>query len=64
MKHTAICICSLLGGMVLGSALAMAFTPKSGPEMRNLVRDFLNDEVDKWRAAYKEVVPTCDCEQK
>lgn len=64
MKHTTICICSLLGGMVLGSALAMAFTPKSGPEMRNLVGDFLNEEFEKWRKAYKEAMPACDCDQK
>jgi gas vesicle protein len=50
--------------MVLGSALAMAFTPKSGPEMRNLVGDFLNEEFEKWRKAYKEAMPACDCDQK
>ncbi len=64
MKNTTICLCSLLGGLVLGSALAMAFTPKSGEEMRGLVRDFLNDEINKWRSAYKEAVPSCDCEKK
>ena len=64
MKHTTLCIFSVLGGMVLGSAVALALAPKSGQEMRNFVRDFLNEEIDKWRAAYKDVVPACNCEKK
>ena len=42
----------------------MAFTPKTGEEMRGFVRDFLNDEVDKWREAYKGAVSACECEKK
>ena len=41
MKHTGICIASLVGGMVLGSALAMLFTPQSGPELRQSIRDLI-----------------------
>ena len=29
MKHTTVCIFSVLGGMVLGSAIALALAPKS-----------------------------------
>jgi gas vesicle protein len=50
--------------MVLGSAVALALAPKTGEEMRNFVRGFLNDEIDKWRAAYKEAMPSCECEKK
>jgi gas vesicle protein len=64
MKHTTLCLFSVLGGMVLGSAVALALAPKSGEEMRNCVRNFLNDEIEKWRAAYKEAMPACDCEKK
>lgn len=49
---------------MLGSAIALALAPKTGQEMRGLVRDFVNDEIDKWRSAYKEAVPSCDCEKK
>lgn len=64
MKNTTLCIFSVLGGIALGSAVALALAPKTGEEMRGFVRNFLNDEIDKWRAAYKEAMPTCDCEKK
>ena len=63
MKNTTLCFVSVLGGMVLGSALALAFTPKTGEEMRRLVRDFINDEVEKWRLANGSSKP-CECEHK
>ena len=50
--------------MVLGSAVALALAPKTGEEMRNFVRGFLNDEIDKWRSAYKEAMPSCECDKK
>lgn len=62
MKNTTLCLASMLGGMVLGSALALAFTPKTGEEMRSFVRDFLSDEFAKWHHACKE--GACECEQK
>lgn len=50
MKHTTICIASLLGGMLLGSTLAMLLTPQSGPELRHKIRDAVEDEVDQLKA--------------
>ncbi|MBQ5653697.1 MAG: YtxH domain-containing protein [Alistipes sp.] len=47
MKHTSICLVSLLGGMVVGSALAMLMTPQSGPELRAKIKDWVEEEVDK-----------------
>ena len=64
MKNTTLCIFSVLGGMVLGSAVALALAPKTGQEMRSFVRDFLNEEIDKWREAYKGAVSACECEKK
>ena len=64
MKNTTLCIFSVLGGMVLGSAVALALAPKTGQEMRGFVRDFLNEEIDKWRMACKEAMPACECEKK
>lgn len=63
MKQSTLCVFSLIGGMAIGSALALAFTPKTGKEMRGLVRDFLSDEYNKW-CGHKEATPACDCEQK
>ena len=64
MKNTTLCFVSVLGGMVLGSAVALALAPKTGQEMRSFVRDFLNEEIDKWRSAYKEAMPACECDKK
>ena len=65
MKNTTLCIFSVLGGMVLGSAVALALAPKTGADMRSFVRDFLNEEIDKWRSAYKEAMPSgCECDKK
>ena len=47
MKHTGFCICSMLGGAVLGAALAMFLTPKSGPELRRTLREYLEKEGEK-----------------
>lgn len=62
MKHTGICIASLLGGMVLGSALAMLFTPQSGPELRQSIRDLVDKEIDKVKSEVDKV--RCRCDEK
>ncbi len=49
MKNTGIIITSLLGGLIVGSALTMLFTPQSGPETRKQIKDFINDEIDKMK---------------
>lgn len=64
MKNSTLCIFSVLGGMVLGSAVALALTPKTGHEMRQIMREFLNEEMAKWHAACKDMMPNCDCEKK
>ncbi|MBR5849513.1 MAG: YtxH domain-containing protein [Alistipes sp.] len=47
MKNTTMCVASLLGGLIIGSALAMLFTPQSGPELRHHIKGFVDDEVSK-----------------
>lgn len=46
MRHTTICVASLLGGMIIGSALAMLLTPQSGPALRHKIKELVEDEVD------------------
>jgi gas vesicle protein len=64
MKQTTMTILSMLGGMVIGSALALAFTPKPGAEMRSLVRDLIEEEVEKMRSACHTGTAECDCDKK
>lgn len=49
MKNTGIAIVSLVGGMIIGSALTMLFTPQTGAETRKQLKDFIGDELDKVR---------------
>lgn len=67
MKNTGIAIVSLVGGMIIGSALTMLFTPQSGPELRRKIKDSIDDEVDmikdklgKVEEKIKETACKCD----
>ncbi|MDE7006492.1 YtxH domain-containing protein [uncultured Alistipes sp.] len=67
MKNTGIIITSLLGGLIVGSALTMLFTPQSGPETRKQIKDFINDEIDKMKNQVDKVheqieEARCKCE--
>lgn len=69
MKNTTICVASLLGGMVIGSALAMLLTPQSGHELRHQIRDAFNREIDKARQEMERVreeleQARCHCNEK
>ncbi len=55
MKNTGLIITSLLGGLIVGSALTMLFTPQSGVETRKQIKDFLNDEIDKMKEKVEKV---------
>lgn len=55
MRHTTICIASLLGGMIIGSALAMLLTPQSGPELRRKIKDKVEDEVDQLKTKAEQL---------
>ncbi|MEG1760063.1 MAG: YtxH domain-containing protein [Alistipes sp.] len=54
MKHSGICIVSLLGGMIVGSALTMLLTPQSGPDLRASIKDYVEKEIEKVRCKCNE----------
>ena len=60
MKNTCICIASLVGGMVIGSALAMLLTPQSGPELRRAIRETLDREIGKVKDEVDKMGCHCD----
>lgn len=55
MRHTCYCFASLVGGLVIGSALAALLTPKTGPEMREAVKRLVNREIEKVRCKCEEM---------
>lgn len=68
MKNTGIVIVSLIGGMIVGSALTMLFTPQSGPQLRKQIKDLIDDEVDMVKAKvgkFEEKLDEvrCKCEE-
>lgn len=54
MKNTGIAIVSLVGGLIIGSALTMLFTPQSGPELRRKIKESLGDEIDRMKEKLNE----------
>ncbi len=63
MKQSTFCLLSMLGGAVIGSIVALAFAPKSGVEMRGMVRDLVHDGINKFGACGEEG-HKCGCEEK
>ncbi len=55
MKNKTICVVSLIGGMIVGSALTMLLTPQSGPELRGRIKDFIDEGVDKVKSKAERV---------
>ena len=55
MKNTGIILASMLGGLIVGSALTMLFTPQSGADLRKQIKDFIDDEVDKVKDTVEKV---------
>lgn len=57
---------SLLGGMIVGSALAMLLTPQSGPELRTKIKEWAEEEVEKLQQQIKSQIEEarCHCESK
>ena len=54
MKHKTICVASLIGGMIVGSALALLFAPQSGNELRGKIKDMIDDGVDRMMSKAEE----------
>ena len=55
MKNTGIVIVSLVGGLIIGSALTMLVTPQSGPELRRKIKDTLDSEIERVKSKLSEV---------
>lgn len=49
MKNSGLCLITLFGGALIGAAVAMLVTPKTGQEMRDSIRDFVNHEIERAR---------------
>ncbi|HIY14984.1 YtxH domain-containing protein [Alistipes sp. An66] len=69
MKNTGIAIVSLVGGLIIGSALTMLFTPQSGPELRRKIKESIDDEIERVKNKLNEVEEQieearCRCEEK
>ncbi len=60
MKKTGTVLLSLLGGAIVGSAVAMLFTPHSGPEMRRRIKGFVDDEMEKVKEEFERLRCKCD----
>ena len=68
MKNTGTVIASLIGGMLVGSALAMLRTPQSGPELRRRIKDAIDEGVRKAKNKAAELENEfdelrCNCEK-
>ena len=69
MKNTGIAIVSLVGGLIIGSALTMLFTPQSGPELHRKIKESIDDEIERVKNKLNEVEEQieearCRCEEK
>ncbi|MEG1622550.1 MAG: YtxH domain-containing protein [Alistipes sp.] len=62
MKNKGMCIASLVGGMIIGSALTLLLTPQSGPELRHALREKMDKEFDK--ISQEIDAARCQCDQK
>lgn len=55
MKKTVVILSSLVGGAVLGSALTMFMTPKSGADMRKKAHSKIMDQL----STIQEAIDSC-----
>ena len=69
MKNTGIDIASLVGGVIIGSAVRMLFPPQTGGGLREEVKaligavgDKVREKVDEVRGKVEEA--RCKCEEK
>ena len=51
---------TLLGGMILGSAIAMMLTPQSGPELRHNIKHLMDKGADKLHEKIREMEEKID----
>lgn len=63
MKNAGVILASLVGGLIVGSALTMLFTPQSGPDFRKKLKNYIDEEVNKVRCECDEK-GNCECDTK
>ena len=63
MKNSGLCLITLFGGALVGAAIAMLVTPKTGQEMRDSIRDFVNKEFERVRCKCGEAAHAHDVVQ-
>lgn len=47
MKSLGYNACALIGGAIIGAAVALLMAPKSGEDTRKMIREFVDDELEK-----------------
>lgn len=60
MKHSGICLCSFLGGALVGAAAALLWAPKTGNDTRRMIKDFVKREIDDVKQGFDEMACHCD----
>lgn len=46
---------AMLGGAILGAAIALLVAPRSGEETRAAIKHYMDDEIDKYRCKCRDV---------
>ncbi|MBP3425490.1 MAG: YtxH domain-containing protein [Rikenellaceae bacterium] len=49
------CVSAILGGMLLGCAWGMLFAPRSGEQTRADIKNFFEDELEKYRSKCRSI---------
>lgn len=49
------CVSAILGGMLLGCAWGMLFAPRSGEQTRADIKNFFEDELEKYRGKCRSI---------
>ncbi len=57
MKKVCTILCSTIGGAILGSALTIFLTPKTGEQMRQEVQDMVIEQIQRLQNQIK----SCEC---
>lgn len=60
MKNSGICVCTFLGGALIGAAIALLTAPKSGDDTRRMIKDFVKREIDDVKRGIDNMACHCD----
>ncbi len=54
MKNTSTTVCSLLGGIVIGSAITCFYKSHKGEKMRQCIKDFVDEHMEEIKSKYED----------